>query len=398
MAISICSNLAILVFFKYLGTFIEDWAWIEARTSVMSPDTGNILLPLGLSFYTLQSMGYTIDVFRGKVTAERHFGYFALYVSFFPQLVAGPIERPGRLLPQLRAPKPVSWADIESGGFLILLGLVKKVVVTDRLFVLLRAGMDAPGDLSGWQALVFGSLVLVAVYLDFSAYTDIARGSARLFGIELMRNFKRPLAARSQGEFFQRWHISLSSWLMDYLFVPLARRARARWQRNAALLATFAIMGLWHGPTLPFLLFGLISGLAVTVERVAARAGWRWPQTPGFDALRRLRVHLILNISGVMFLAPGLSEAGAILRRVADGDFWGIGVLSSLPAPGYFLLVLLSGLALLSWMGAISDIDAAVARLSQRPAWQRVLAAFGLLFMAVAFAERLIHDFIYFDF
>lgn len=399
LGLSIATNLAVLVFFKYLSAFVEHWFWLEARGSLITHDAQTILLPLGISYYTLQSMGYTIDVYRGTVSPERHFGYFALYVAFFPQLVAGPIERPDRLLPQLRACKPIIATDIEAGAFLILFGLAKKLVLTDRLFVLIRDWLASPENLAGYQAFIFGSLVVVAVCLDISAYTDIARGSARLFGVELMRNFDRPFLARSQAEFFQRWHISLSSWLMDYFFRPLAALARARWYRYLVLVFTFALMGLWHGPTLPFVGFGVLNGMSIVGERVAARRGWQWPRTRLMDAFRWLRVQLILNISGVLFVASDMAGAGRILERIWTAErFWGALPLSTQLHGRLFLGVLgLWAIAelLITYLGGV---DRVIARLQSALSWHRVAVAYCAIGFVLAFGERGADGFLYFDF
>jgi D-alanyl-lipoteichoic acid acyltransferase DltB (MBOAT superfamily) len=279
-------------------------------------ELGNIVLPLGISFYTLQSIGYTIDVYKKIIKAERHFGYFSLYVCFFPQLVAGPIERPQKLIPQLRNPSLISILDIQSGLFLIGLGLFKKLIISDRLFIILNDSLSISNSLLGWQAWMFGTLALVAIYLDISAYTDIARGSARLFGIELSINFNRPMLARSLGEFWQRWHISLSTWIMTYVFTPLAQLSSSRIHRHLSLIVTFLIIGLWHGATMPFILMGGMHGCVIVIERILANTNFKWPKTSFFNFLRIIRTHLLLNISGVLFLSPTMDIAINIYEQM----------------------------------------------------------------------------------
>lgn len=346
---SIAANLSILFFFKYMESVFGDWSWIEVRHNILTSASGDILLPLGLSFYTLQSMGYTIDVFRDRIKAERHFGYFALYVCFFPQLVAGPIERASSLLPQLRNLRPLRLGNVRAGVLLILLGLTKKLIVADRLFLILNDWTANAESLAAWQAWSYGSLTFVAVYLDIAGYTDIARGSARLFGIHLMENFDRPFAARSIGDFWRRWHISLTSWIFDYLYTPLARQSRSRWARHTALIFTFLIIGLWHGPTWPFIAMGVFNGVVIVLERVAVRKGVTMPSTFGFKLLRHLRVHLILNISGILFISPGIENTITVITQALNGES-GIN-LHSIPnslGGNYNVIVIIIGFLLIS--------------------------------------------------
>lgn len=399
LVLSITINLGILFFFKYLTEFYESWSWIEVRTNILNSQIENILLPLGISFYTLQSMGYTIDVYRKTVQPEYHFGYFSLYVCFFPQLVAGPIERPQRLLPQLRQAKQINIQRLESGLFLIGFGLFKKLVVADRLFVLLNDNLSSYQTLAGWQALSFGTAALLAVYLDISAYTDIARGSARLFGIELTRNFKRPMLAYSLGEFWQRWHISLSNWMMDYLFRPLAQLSRSKIHRYFALIATFMIIGLWHGPTLPFILMGTLQGIVIVLERIAFSNGLILPKTIFFNILRLLRTHVILNISGVLFLSSTMEVAANIYEQMFYFEsFWGNTPFKEQLHGYWFFFLLLGGAIAVLITNMIIESPIARSIVSKSSIWIRCALLYSLFFVVLAFAERTSDDFLYFIF
>lgn len=396
---SVVANLTILAFFKYFLVFFEGWSWIEVRSSVMSPETKDILLPLGLSFYTLQSMGYTIDVFRGKTPPERHFGYFFLYVSFFPQLVAGPIERSYQLLPQLRNPQPVTAKDIERGIYLILFGLFKKLIVADRLFVLVREWSATPESIFGWQALCYGTFAFFAFYMDISAYTDIARGSARLFGIKLTRNFKRPFIALNIGDLWRRWHISLTSWLMDYLFRPLARLNKARWYRHFALIVTFLIIGLWHGPTVPFIVFGGLHGTLIVLERIAIANSIQLPESVFFVLLRWLRVQTVINLTGILFLAPTMSEAWTLFSRIWKSEsFWGHEPLIEQLHGEVFAGFLFGGLFIVVLLGEVLNRDKVLNHIRRLHVAYRYALLYLVLFCILAFAERTSGDFIYFDF
>lgn len=269
--VSITVNLGVLGLFKYANFFMASGAALLASVGLEpNPTTLQILLPVGISFYTFQTLGYTIDVYRRQIPAERDPLAFALFVSFFPQLVAGPIERASRLLPQLKARRSFpSDGRFGSGLVLILQGLFRKVVIADGVAaVAAPVGVQQAGSLTLW----FGMLAfMLRFYGDFAGYTDIARGTARLLGVELTSNFEQPLFARSFTEFWQRWHISLSTWLRDYLFNPLRRRWAGQAGAAAAAVTTLVLAGLWHGATAVFVLWGLVNGLALVAERAGGR-------------------------------------------------------------------------------------------------------------------------------
>jgi len=316
LATSLTANLGILCYFKYRLFFADMFGLVDAVGPSGASIFADIILPVGLSFYTLQSMGYTIDVYRRLHDPERHPGYFALYVAFFPQLVAGPIERSGHLLPQLRAPHRFDWDLFRIGGLLILFGLFKKLVVADNLSPVIGDFYAAPTAASpaeAWTAFVLG---LPFVYLDFSAYTDMARGSAMLLGIDLTHNFNRPYKATSIRDFWRRWHISLSRWIHDYLYRPLVGCSGAAWWRNATYLIVFTLIGLWHGPAWTFVVFGFCQGLLVIAERACARLPLAWPEGRLWDLLRVVRTHFLFNLTFVAFLSPDLHTTWLALERL----------------------------------------------------------------------------------
>ncbi len=399
LLVSITSNLGILLFFKYFITLYDDWTWIEVRTSPLKTQVKNIVLPLGISFYTLQSMGYTIDIYRNKIQPERHFGLFSLYVCFFPQLVAGPIERPKNLLPQLHKPAPITLQNIESGLFLIGMGLFKKLIISDRLFILIQDFIREPNKLAGWQALVFGTLAVSAIYIDIAAYTSIARGSARIFGIELSRNFNRPFLALSAKEFWQRWHISVTAWIMDYVYRPIAQFSRSKIHRSFALIATFLIIGLWHGPTVPYLLMGALQGIFIVLENIAASNGLRWPDSKVFNALRLFRSHILINISGVLFLSPTMEIANSIYANIFNFEsFWGKTSLVQQLHGYYFIFLLTAGLVTIFLTHVIRENHTLRASVSITPAWFRIISLYFLFFVIFAFSTRSSDEFLYFIF
>jgi D-alanyl-lipoteichoic acid acyltransferase DltB (MBOAT superfamily) len=324
--ISVAANLGTLFLFKYFNFFSESVnalvLWSEAPWRFPLHE---LILPVGISFYTFQTMSYTIDVYRGHIQPERHFGVFALYVTFFPQLVAGPIERASRLLPQLKNPPQASALDVRQGLGLILLGLFKKSVIADHLApyvneIFARPELYPPASVT--LGIVFFAL---QIYGDFSGYSDIAAGSAQLFGIRLMRNFNAPYFARSVGEFWQRWHISLSMWFRDYVYIPLGgnRAGAFRTIRNIAL--TFLVSGLWHGANHTFLVWGGFHGGLLVLSRLTESV--RLPLRRFFEnrlgtypvALFQMAVTFTLVCAGwTVFRAPDLETAVFMLRRIAE--------------------------------------------------------------------------------
>ncbi|MCB0763068.1 MAG: MBOAT family protein, partial [Flavobacteriales bacterium] len=245
---SIVANVGVLAIFKYYPFLTENLELLLGSIGIRHhfPDLG-ILLPIGLSFHTFQSLSYTLEVYHDRQPAERHFGRFALYVMFFPQLVAGPIERPQNLLPQFKARRSFSLEDLSWGLVKILYGLFKKVVVADRLAPFVDAVYaDIPGS-NGLTILLATLFFTVQIYCDFSGYSDIAIGSARIMGYRLMENFKRPYLSTSIREFWGRWHISLSSWFRDYLYIPLGGNRVVKWRWYYNLMIVFLVSGLWHG-------------------------------------------------------------------------------------------------------------------------------------------------------
>lgn len=264
LSLSVLANVGALAVFKYFDFFTGSLAALLQLPA--DSLTLNLTLPVGISFYTFQSLSYTIDVYRGSLKPCRSLPDFALYVSFFPQLVAGPIERASRLLPQFLAPRKISAQDIEVGLYLIIWGYYKKVVVADNLAVIVERVFSSknPAGLDVWLALVAFAF---QVYGDFSGYSSIARGLARLMGFRLTRNFLHPFFAATPSEFWRRWHITLSQWLRDYLYIPLggSRVARPRLYRN--LLLTMGVGGLWHGASWNFVLWGLYHGLLLCLAR-----------------------------------------------------------------------------------------------------------------------------------
>lgn len=272
LACSIAVNLGVLGFFKYFG-FFED-SLVELLSVIagheVSPTGLDVILPVGISFYTFQSMSYTIDVYRGRLRSTSSVIDFATFVAFFPQLVAGPIVRASDLLPQLASERRFDSERFNAGGYLILWGLFKKVVVADNLAPVVNQVFAAdPGSLGGATVLVASYAFAFQIYCDFSGYTDIARGCAKLMGFEFPLNFDLPYVATNPSEFWRRWHISLSGWLRDYLYIPLGGNRCGRVRVYVNLMLTMLLGGLWHGASWTFIVWGGYQGLLLVVWRLA---------------------------------------------------------------------------------------------------------------------------------
>ena len=320
---SLLANIGVLVFFKYYGFLAANWTPLADWLGLPALPALNIILPIGLSFHTFQSLAYTIEVYRGTQRAERHLGILATYVMFYPQLVAGPIERPQNLLGQLHQVQTFDMDRVADGLRLMLWGFFKKLVVADRCAAIVNQSYAHP-ELANGLILLFGTYMFAfQIYCDFSGYSDIARGAARVMGVELMVNFKRPYFSKSISEFWQRWHISLSTWFRDYLYIPLGgnRVGKIRWQWN--LFVVFLVSGLWHGANWTFLIWGALHGAYMVVSiwtRRLRETLVRWSGLNRLPVLHRLiqmaiTFHLVL-LAWVFFRAKSLADALLILKKI----------------------------------------------------------------------------------
>ena len=313
---SLSTNLGILFLFKYFNLFNDSLRAVFNSVNLFYDVPALAwLLPVGISFYTFQSMSYSIDVFRGQQAPERHLGIFALYVAFFPQLVAGPIERSTQLLPQFYQRIDFDSERISSGLRLIAWGLFKKVVIADRLAFFVNSVYSSPSEQSGAAFLVATYFFAFQILCDFSGYSDIAIGSARVLGIDLMTNFRRPYLSLSVAEFWRRWHISLSTWFRDYLYIPLggSRVGQGRWAFN--ILVVFVVSGLWHGAAWTFVIWGALHGLYLLVGAALGRftreiSGWLWRTLSFF-----VTFHAVC-FAWIFFRANSLADAGYIIAHL----------------------------------------------------------------------------------
>jgi D-alanyl-lipoteichoic acid acyltransferase DltB (MBOAT superfamily) len=396
VATSVCVNLGILGIFKYLGFFTESLhALFEHVGLDVALPTLEIVLPVGISFYTFQTISYSIDIYRGEVDPTRDLLRFAVFVAFFPQLVAGPIERASRLLPQMETPRRVTWEGLREGGWLCLWGLFKKVVIADNLALMVNAVYAPSSQPTGPEVLLATYAFAVQIYCDFSGYTDIARGLARTMGFHLVLNFNLPYLAKGARDFWRRWHISLSTWLRDYLYIPLGGNRGGKGRTAFNLMATMTLGGLWHGAAWTFLIWGVYHGLWLALDGVSAGirerlrpasgpARWLWNVSAVI-----LTFHLVC-VGWVLFRAESIGIAASLFRSLLMD--WRIG-LAGAWTPTFLLL--LCPLVLMQTAQAVTRDLQAPHRL---PLPARSLLYAGLMIGILIFGQDYAAPFIYFQF
>jgi alginate O-acetyltransferase complex protein AlgI len=330
LVLSVLGNVGSLAVFKYSGFIAENMDHLMGLVGLESHMAENVpefmlLLPVGISFYTFQSMSYTIDVYRGLLKPTRNILHFFSYLSLFPQLVAGPIVRARDLIPQLRIIRPTNEIERWNGFKLIIIGFFKKVVLADNIAPLVNSGFANIHQTDNgpfWWMVMIG--FAFQIYFDFSGYSDIARGLAKWMGFHFRINFNHPYHSRSLREFWGRWHISLSSWFRDYLYIPLGGGRKGRWNAHLFMWITMVVSGLWHGAAWTFIIWGALHAFYITIERMT-----RWPQLlkriPGGGLLSLLITNVLVLIGWVFFRADSFSDAAKILtdmfRWGGDGDF-----------------------------------------------------------------------------
>ena len=322
LSVSLIANLGILLYFKYYNFLATN---IQIGLSLAGLDLEvpqhSFLLPVGISFYTFQTLSYTLDIYYGKLKAENNFLRFALYVSFFPQLVAGPIERSVNLLPQFLSKKEFDYHRVSDGLKLILWGLFKKIVAADSFALYVDKVYSDPDSFGGGAILMASIFFVFQIYCDFSGYSDIAIGSARVLGFDLMENFKGPLLSRNISELWRRWHISLSSWIRDYLYNPLAFKWRALGDTGLilSLVITFALVGVWHGANWTFILFGFLHGMAMSYEALSRKFRKRLSKKIPKVLYATLSVcitFIFWTFTLLLFRSSSVTEAGLLIGKI----------------------------------------------------------------------------------
>ncbi len=317
LAFTLIACLGVLFIFKYYNFVLESFASFMSLFAIkLHPATLNLLLPVGISFYTFQTLGYVIDVYRGETKPEKNLGIYAAFISFFPQLVAGPIERTNNLLPQIKAKHVFNYDQAAYGIKLMTWGFFKKLAIADVLAQYVDKTYSNLTGAASFDLCLAIFFFAIQIYCDFSGYSDIARGCAKMMGINLMENFKSPYFSASIKEFWSRWHISLSTWFRDYVYIPLGGNRVNKFRHCINLLITFIISGLWHGANWTFVIWGFIHGLAQVIENFLTRpknlSGIKW-------LVRVIITFIFVSLAWVFFRAENFNDAIYIFTHMFNG-------------------------------------------------------------------------------
>ncbi|AET65776.1 putative membrane protein involved in D-alanine export [Desulfosporosinus orientis DSM 765] len=357
--LSVLINFSILFMFKYYNYFSHSieriFTYLHNPIYIPSFD---YLLPVGISFYTFQALSYTIDVYRNDVKAEKNLGKYALFVSFFPQLVAGPIEKSKHLLHQFDEKHTFDYTRVKNGLLLMLWGLIQKMVVADRLAVLVNTVYNNPSDYRGFEIVIGTVFFAFQIYCDFSAYSDIARGAAEVMGFRLSYNFKSPYFSKSIKEFWRRWHITLGAWFKDYMYIPLGGNRRGKVRTYYNIMAVFIVSGMWHGATINFIIWGALHGayqvigdLLKPIRKAALKTFKIRTSGFGYKLYQVIVTFLLVDFAWIFFRAGSFTSALLIIRNMlyfnpevfTDGSIYNLGL-----AQKDFILAVLSIAGILS--------------------------------------------------
>ena len=412
LLISIFSNLGILFGFKYFNFFSQNIQTLFDNYNIFfEMPFFNVLLPVGISFYTFQTLSYTIDVYNNKTSAQKHLGVFAVYVSFFPQLVAGPIERSNHLLPQFFKKHDFNYLRVKAGFQKMLWGFFKKIVIADNLAILVDGVYNNVDNYSGLTLIVATIFFTFQIYCDFSGYSDIAIGTAKVMGFELRENFKRPYFSKSIREFWQRWHITLSTWFRDYVYIPLGGNRTVKWKWYYNLIITFLVSGLWHGANWTFVIWGALHGSFLIFAIIFAQPKEKINQ---FIKNRNIFLNKIFDVSitfilvafaWIFFRSNNINDAIYVISNLnfnvtellnldeLSMQFRGLGLFKEDIIKCMFLILML---CLYSTYERSEDVWK---KLQKKPRWIRwsiyYILVYGILFVA---PHSNVNNFIYFQF
>lgn len=409
--LSLIGNLGLLFVFKYFNFFNDTiGATFDYFNILYNAPVSDLLLPIGISFYTFQTLSYSIDVYQGRKSPEKHLGIFALYVSFFPQLVAGPIERSTHLLPQFKLNHKFSYQNAADGLKLMIWGFFKKLVIADRLAILVDHVYNNPYEHNGLSLIIATIFFAFQIYCDFSGYSDIAIGAARVMGFELMNNFNRPYFSKSIAEFWKRWHISLSTWFRDYVYIPLGGNRVIKWRWYYNLLITFLVSGLWHGANWTFVIWGALHGFYLVFSIISKNIRSDINKIIGLDKKRNLLktsqvilTFFLVCFAWIFFRANNINEAVYIIKNMF------IGLENSFSVEGLKAILNL-GLTLTGFSIAICSIlflvivhfiqrkNSILELLSKKPVWVRWTVYNFIIILILIFGLFTEQSFIYFQF
>lgn len=405
LILSLVSNLSLLFLFKYFNFFNASAKTVLEYLNIpFYLPQFKLLLPMGISFYTFQTMSYSIDVYRGVIEPEKHLGIFALYVTFFPQLVAGPIERSENLLPQFREKHDFDYDLVTNGLKLIAWGLFKKVVIADRTAILVNTVYNNVHDYTGFP-LIFATLLFAfQIYCDFSGYSDIAIGSAQAMGYRLMENFRRPYFSKSISEFWRRWHISLSTWFKDYIYIPLGGNRVSKWRWQLNLLVVFLVSGLWHGASWTFVAWGAIHGFYQMFSIWTSNIRKRIVKLTGLNKIPL--IHKILQIiitfilicfGWIFFRANSMSDAIYVIKNMFT-DIGNSVPIDQLGLDSFQLNVAFLSIGLMELVHLIQEKKSVREIISTKPIWIRWTLYYVLVLWIILLGSFGSQEFIYFQF
>ncbi len=420
LILSLVVNLGLLFFFKYYNFLNESVTLLLNRIDLQNPLPAlNVVLPVGISFYTFQTLSYTIDVYRGQKRCEKHLGIFALYVSYFPQLVAGPIERSKRLLPQFFEKHYFDYCRVTDGLKLMAWGFFKKMVIADRLALYVNGVYNNPSNFHGFAVIVATYFFAFQIYCDFSGYSDIAIGAAQVMGFRLMENFKRPYFSKSLSDFWNRWHISLSTWLRDYLFLPFAYSISRHikkdklfyikaedWAYCAGISITMLLGGLWHGANWTFVIWGILHGTYLVFGRMTRKPRKNILKKIGL--IKRHSIHNLIRIfftfhlicfAWIFFRANSISDAFVIIKNMFTNiqiHHPGIDSVAQFSKPE--ILISIIGIMILVLVQLFQSRYSIRKKLSTQPVFIRWSLYLGIILSIIIFGNFSGQEFIYFQF
>jgi alginate O-acetyltransferase complex protein AlgI len=415
LALSIIINLLVLFFFKYINFFNTTLAmFLNSLGITYTADTLDVILPLGISFYIFTKIAYIVDVYRGTNAAEQHFGRFALFVGFFPNLTSGPIERAGHLLPQFAQKVFFDETRVIQGLRRIMLGVFKKVVIADRLAIYINSVYDQPDTYPGPVLLLATIFLAFQIYADFSGYTDIALGTAKILGIELFENFQQPYFATSILDFWRRWHISLTSWIREFMFMPLSRALLRRYQGRVSsrmiqaisYLVIMTLIGLWHGANWTFVIWGLLHGFYMGIEMLLPRRIRLMPkEISTWERLARIIVTFALvSFAWIFFRANNVSDALYISTHIFDFNLINFSTLAA-PFPRslggetavVFVFILIALLITIDLLDSRWGLNTVFQRSPVMVRWAVYYLVIVGIFVAVN-SGSMVQEFVYFQF
>jgi alginate O-acetyltransferase complex protein AlgI len=393
LIVSIISTILVLFIFKYFNFFNHNMLVLSHKFGFYYPeDVIKVILPIGLSFHTFQSLSYVIEVYYGNYKAEKHFGIYSLYVMFYPQLVAGPIERPGNLLPQFRRIHSFEYTRVTQGLKLMFWGFFQKIVIADTLSLLVNTVYDTPGAYQGldvWLATFFFG---IQIYCDFAGYTNIAKGAATVMGFNLMNNFNLPYFSKSFSEFWRRWHISLSSWFRDYLYIPLGgNRVKTRTRFIFTIMFVFMVSGFWHGAGWTYIIWGALHGIYYLSDKYFPFK-WLSPEKKINQLLKMLFVFALVNFAWIFFRSKSVTISMILVENSFNL------LQTSLNFDKLYLLKCFSLIGILFVVSLIERKKDIVSYISEKPFALRWSVYYISAILLIAFGNYGIQEFIYFRF